>query len=359
MGITKLTEEIIKSSVEWQELISQLHDPHPLQTWAWGEFKSRWGWEMRPTIFRNGPELVAAAMILKRKLPYSPWSVLYAPKGPVLDYENDDLRRAVLYHLQVIAKSERAIFMKIDADVPMFTGEDPKPAEPGTSMRRDLEQRGWRVSADQIQFRNTVLYDITRSEEDMLASMKQKTRYNIRLGPKKDVTVRTGTLEDLPMIYEMYRVTAERDRFIIRPQAYYMDGWKALIEAGHARPIIAEYEGQPLGAVIIVHFADRALYMYGASNGEERKRMPNYLLQWEAIRWSKQNGNKIYDFWGAPDVLDESDRMWGVYRFKQGFQGTVSHHIGAWDYPNKPILYWAFTQAAPQFLALLKRFGRS
>ena len=76
MGITKLTEEIIKSSVEWQELISQLHDPHPLQTWAWGEFKSRWGWEMRPTIFRNGPELVAAAMILKRKLPYSPWSVL-------------------------------------------------------------------------------------------------------------------------------------------------------------------------------------------------------------------------------------------------------------------------------------------
>ncbi len=361
MGLTRLTEEIIKTGTEWQELISQLPDPHPLQTWAWGEFKSRWGWEMRPTVFRNGPELVAAAMILKRKIPLSPWSMLYAPKGPILDYENADLRQAVLYHLQAIAKSERAIFIKIDADVPMLTGEgveEAKKTEPGTSMVRELDQRGWRVSNDQVQFRNTVLYDITRSEEDMLASMKQKTRYNIRLSGRKDVVVRTGTAEDLPEIYEMYRVTAERDRFIIRPQAYYMDGWKALMEAGHARVLIAEFEGKPLGAMILVHFADRALYMYGASTGDERKRMPNYLLQWEAIRWAKQNGNKIYDFWGAPDVFDESDRMWGVYKFKQGFQGTVSHHIGAWDFPSKPFLYWAYMQAAPRFLSLLKGLRR-
>lgn len=310
---------------------------------------------MRPTVFYNGPKLVAAAMILKRSMPYTPWCVLYAPKGPILDYEDGDLRGAVIFHLQAIAHKERAIFIKIDADVPMFFGEDPKPAQPGTALAQDLVKRGWQPSPDQIQFRNTVLYDITRREDDMLASMKQKTRYNIRLATKKDVTVRTGTADDLPMIYEMYRVTAQRDRFVIRPQAYYMDGWKALIDAGHARPLIAEYEGQPLGVVIIVHFKDRALYMYGASNGDERKRMPNYLLQWEAIRWSKQNGNKIYDFWGAPNVFDESDRMWGVYRFKQGFNGDVAHHIGAWDYPNKPILYWAFAQAVPAFLSLMRR----
>ncbi|MFK7800050.1 MAG: lipid II:glycine glycyltransferase FemX [Anaerolineae bacterium] len=355
MGITRLTEELIKTAAEWQELIQQLPDPHPLQTWAWGAFKARWGWEMQPTVFYNGPRLVAAAMILKRKMPYTPWCVLYAPKGPIMDYEDGNLREAVIFHLQAIAVRERAIFIKIDADVPAFIGEEPKAVEPGTSLVRDLLKRGWQPSNDQIQFRNTVLYDITRREEDMLASMKQKTRYNIRLATKKDVTVRTGTIDDLPMIYEMYRVTAQRDRFVIRPQAYYMDGWKALMEAGHARPLIAEYQGQALGVVIIVHFKDRALYMYGASSGEERKRMPNYLLQWEAIKWSKQNGNKIYDFWGAPDRFEESDRMWGVYRFKQGFNGDVAHHIGAWDFPNKPALYWAFTQAVPQLMKLLRR----
>lgn len=358
MGLTRLTEEVIKSPNEWQKLLEQLPNAHPLQTWTWGEFKSRWGWEMRPTVFHNGPTLVAAAMILRRKLPYTGWSVLYVPKGPAFDYKNEAIRQAVIFHLQDIARRERAIFIKMDADVPLKTGEEGQPAEPGTTLIRELVDRGWRFSADQIQFRNTVLYDITRSEEDMLASMKQKTRYNIRLAGRKDVTIRTGTADDLQTIYEMYRVTAERDRFIIRPQAYYLDGWKALMDAGHARPLIAEYEGKPLGAVIIVYFGGRALYMYGASTGEERKRMPNYLLQWEAIRWSKQAGNKVYDFWGAPDLFEESDRMWGVYRFKQGFQGDVTHHVGAWDYPNKPLLYWAFATAVPWILSIAKRLSR-
>lgn len=355
MGITKLTEEVIKSSAEWQAIISQFPDPHPLQTWTWGAFKSRWGWEMRPTVFRSGPDLVAAAMILKRSMPYTPWCVMYAPKGPIMDYEDSGLRQAVIFHLQAIARMERAIFIKIDADVPAFLGEKPQPVEPGTSFVADMVQRGWRFSADQIQFRNTVLYDISRPEDEMLAAMKQKTRYNIRLAGRKGVTIRTGSADDLHMIYDMYRVTAKRDQFIIRPEAYYLDGWRALLDAGQARLLIAEYEGEPLGAVLLVHFGKRAIYMYGASTGEERKRMPNYLLQWEAIRWAKQNGNKIYDFWGAPDQFDEKDRMWGVYRFKQGFNGEVTHHIGAWDYPNKPILYWAFTTAVPWLLNLMKK----
>ncbi len=78
-------------------------------------------------------------------------------------------------------------------------------------------------SSDQIQFRNTVLIDLSASEEEMLARMKPKTRYNIRLSEKKGVSVRVGTLEDLPMLYKMYAETSVRDGFVIRDENYYQD----------------------------------------------------------------------------------------------------------------------------------------
>ena len=298
-------------------------------------------------------EPIAAAMILKRPIPYTPF-LFYCPKGPVVAYADAARRDAVFAALEEIARQERAILIKIDPDVAEAFGEEALPDPTGQAILNDLKRRGWTYSPEQIQFRNTVTYDIGRPEEEILAGMKQKTRYNVRQGPKKGVSVRHGTVDDLPLIYEMYQTTAARDGFLIRPEAYYLDGWAALIQDGLAMPLIAEYEGEPLGAIIIVKFGEIALYMYGASTGKERKRMPNYMLQWEGIRWAKSQGCTHYDFWGAPDVFDESDRMWGVYRFKRGFNGTVAHHIGAWDYPTRPMLYRLFTQLLPKLRTTMR-----
>lgn len=340
---------------QWHATLSALPNTHPLQTWTWGEFKSRWGWSMRAVLFEDNGNCIGAAMVLKRPIPYTPFSFLYVPKGPVFDYEDEAVRTAMFQGLETIADQERAILVKVDPDIARAFGEDGIPDQTGTATLNTLSARGWVYSPEQIQFKNTVLYDISRPEDEILASMKQKTRYNIRQGTKKGVTVREGGVDDLPLIFEMYQTTAERDHFLIRPEAYYLDGWRNLIEDGFAVPLIAEFEGQPLGAVIVVFFADRALYMYGASTGAERKRMPNYLLQWEAIKLAKARGCTVYDFWGAPDAFDENDRMWGVYRFKRGFNGTVLHGIGAWDYPAKPLMYRAFVELLPRFRAFLRR----
>jgi Uncharacterized protein involved in methicillin resistance len=122
-----------------------------------------------------------------------------------------------------------------------------------------------------------------------------------------------------------------------------------------AQPLLAEYEGRAIAAVVLVRYGRRVIYMYGASTDQERQRMPNHLLQWEAIRWAKAQGAAIYDFWGAPDEFVETDRMWGVWRFKQGYGGQVVRHIGAWDYPVRPLLYWAYAQLLPRYLARLRR----
>jgi lipid II:glycine glycyltransferase (peptidoglycan interpeptide bridge formation enzyme) len=184
--------------------------------------------------------------------------------------------------------------------------------------------------------------------------MKAKTRYNIRLAERKGVTVRTGGVDDFEMVADMYAETGERNAFAIRPRAYYLDVWRTFATANMLHILIAEYDAQPLAALLIVYHGPLALYMYGASSEQERNRMPTYLLQWEALRWAQSRGCTQYDMWGAPDHFVEEDRMWGVWRFKRGFNGTVTRHIGAWDFAVYPHLYQLYTEAMPRYLAWLR-----
>jgi lipid II:glycine glycyltransferase (peptidoglycan interpeptide bridge formation enzyme) len=342
----------------WQNALQALPNAHALQSWTWGEFKSRWGWTSYPlllTIPDNREIPQAAALLLKKRFPLLPFSILYVPRGPALDYNNASLRRLVLAELEGIARRENAIFIKLDPGVVRSWGLEPeRPSPIGTKFVQELQQRGWRFSSEQIQFRNTVELALQRPEEELLKSMKQKTRYNIRLAARKGIVVRQGTPLDFQTIAEMYEETATRDGFAIRPSGYYLDIWQAFYDAGMAQPLLAEFEGEPVAAVILVRSGSRVTYMYGASTDRERKRMPNHLLQWEAIRWAREQGCEIYDFWGAPDEFVETDPLWGVWRFKAGFQGQVVRHIGAWDYVVRPLWYWLYTVAMPQYLDFLR-----
>jgi lipid II:glycine glycyltransferase (peptidoglycan interpeptide bridge formation enzyme) len=280
---------------------------------------------------------------------------MYVPKGPALDYGDAGLLEQVLAHLEGLARQGRALFVKIDPDVQVDTPE-------GEAVVEMLRRRGWRASGEQIQFRNTMLLDLTRSPDEILAAMKSKWRYNVRLAVRKGVTVRRGTSDDFLLLYEMYAETAVRDGFVIRPKDYYRDAWSAFIEAGLAQPLIAEVEGEPVAMVIIFCFPSTALeagtgrawYMYGASRAAHREKMPNHLLQWEAMGWAREQGCVVYDMWGAPDELDQSDPLWGVYRFKQGFGGQFVRHIGAWDFPVSRLGYWLYTALMPRVLATMR-----
>lgn len=121
-----------------------------------------------------------------------------------------------------------------------------------------------------------------------------------------------------------------------------------------AQPLVAEVEGQAVAAIILVRFGERVIYMYGASSDQARERMPNHLLQWELSAGRGRRVVEVYDFWGAPDDFSESDRLWGVWRFKAGFNGEVVRFIGAWDYPARPLLYRLYTQAIPRYLNWLR-----
>lgn len=356
------------NSETWNTIVASFPKPHILQTWQWGEIKSHFGWRPSHRVWGDEHNPAAAALILQREIPLAGFAarlrVLYAPKGPLLrDWGDGSLRQQVLDDLQALARQRGAIFLKIDPDVELGSGV---PGEPeaesnplGGALQSELQARGWRYSAEQIQFRNTVLIDLSASEDTILARMKQKTRYNIRLAGRKGVKARMGDDGDFGLLYRMYAETSLRDGFIIRGEAYYQTLWRTFFEAGMLDPLIAEVEGEPVGALMLYRHAGRAWYLHGMSREFHREKMPNYLLQWEAIRHAKATGCREYDLWGAPETFDESDAMWGVFRFKRGLSGEVARTLGAWDYPEKPFYYKLYTQTLPRILAVMRRRGKA
>ncbi|MCZ7543733.1 MAG: peptidoglycan bridge formation glycyltransferase FemA/FemB family protein [Anaerolineae bacterium] len=348
----------ITDPAAWNATVAALPYAHILQTWEWGDFKRRTtGWTPTRLAFRCEGAVVAAASVLTRS--HGPARIMYAPKGPALDYANPELRRAVVAALEAFARQRRAIFIKIDPDVIVATGEpgsaDDAPDPLGGAFTAEIAARGWRFSDEQIQFRNTVCIDLTQDEDAILGGMKQKTRYNVRLSARKGVAVRDAAAADLETLHRLYEATGARDGFITRPLAYYRDEWGTLLRAGLAHALIAEYDGAPLAHVILFHFGPKAWYFYGASSDAHRNLMAPHLLQWEAMRWAKAQGYRTYDLWGAPDVFDARDRMWGVYRFKAGLGGQVVRHMGAWDCPTNRALYFAYTRVMPRVLEAMKR----
>ncbi|MGA2505258.1 MAG: peptidoglycan bridge formation glycyltransferase FemA/FemB family protein [Anaerolineales bacterium] len=360
----------------WNELVSSLPLAHLLQTWEWSQVKTKYGWQAHPFLWQDSVgKPVAAAMVLKRSLPVGGFSkkmcVLYIPKGPLMDWSVAPLRLRVLEDLCTFAKQQGAIFIKIDPDVVLGTGVPGAPdsveIEDGELVRSELDSHGWRFSQDQIQFRNTVLVDLAPSEEGLLSRMKQKTRYNIRLAQKKGVTVRVGTADDLPLMYRMYAETSVRDGFLIREEGYYQTVWRTFMGVPPSNnnlqpftePLIAEVGSEVVAAVSMFYFAGQAIYLFGMSRAAHREKMPNYLLQWEAMRRAKSLGCRIFNLWGAPDEFNESDGLWGVFRFKEGMGGMVSRTIGAWDFTPNPLLYKMYTEVLPRIMDIMRVHGKA
>ncbi len=351
----------------WNEIISGLPGASLLQTSQWAEVKARMGWEAFPKLWKTADGSVeAAALILKRPLAPGPFSAgmnfLYIPRGPLMDWNNDSLRERVFADLEEFGRSQHALFIKIDPDVPVCFGEpgseDCVENPAGQALLKAYEKHGWVHSPQQIQFANSVWINTEPSEEDLLANMKQRTRYKVRLAAKKGVSIRRGNSSDFNAIADLYAETSSRDGFLIREKDYYLDVWNRFDTAGMLTPLIAEAEGEMVAAVMIFITGDTARYVYGMSGEKHREKMPNYLLQWEAIMLAKEKGCKTYDLWGAPDEFNENDRMWGVYQFKRGLGGRVVITPGAWDLPLQKTGYRFFIHALPKFISLLKKSRR-
>jgi peptidoglycan pentaglycine glycine transferase (the first glycine) len=329
---------------DWELFLKNYPDVHILQTVAWGQLKSTFGWRAYQVI--NGE---IGAQILFRTLPGG-FSFAYIPKGPIFPEAGVDFREAIIpiegissqrwsnfwAEIDDFCRRNRAVFLKIEPDI----------WETTENSVRDSPPEGFRFSEHAIQPTRTILLNVSENEEKILSRMKQKTRYNIRLASKKGVSIHTS--QDFDVFHQLMLKTGGRDQFSVHNLHYYQTAYEIFNPLQECELYIAYYGHEILAGLMVFRHGERAWFFYGGSSDLKREFMASYALQWEAIRWARSKGCIQYDLWGIPDYdenklensfTDRADGLWGVYRFKRGFGGEVKRCLGPWDRVYNQPLY--------------------
>ncbi len=288
---------------------------HICQSPEWGEVKTKIG---TPAVG------VGDVQFTLHKIPFLPFNIGYCPKVEVEKINWEGLKAA--------GKKHRCIFVKIEplesVKVPQCQGV------------KDRELR----KSKPIFATQTILLDLTKSEEELLAGMKQKTRYNVRLAEKKGVVVEErDDPEALEIFLKLQKETAKRQGFFVHPDNYYKMVWEVLRPKSMGHLLIAKVENTPVVAWLLLKYQDTFYYPYGGSSTELKEYMASNLMMWEAIKLGKNLGCKTFDLWGATD--DKSDPWYGFTRFKLGYGGELVTFPGAYDLILKPLLYYLFILA--------------
>lgn len=315
----------------YKEFIEKSQKGHFMQGPEWGKVKSAWTWE---AIVEKNPdgEIVGAMSVLIRRVPGLPFTIMYAPRGPVCDVHDRDVFARLIAGVRALAVKYNAYVFKIDPDVPVTDKEFM--ALMGSF---GFELHGDGKNFDDIQPRFVFRLDVEgKTEEEVFASFHSKTRYNIRVAQKHSIEVKIADKSALNEFLPIMRTTGERDGFATRPIEYF----EGMLDAfgPHARLYMAYHHGTPVAGTIAIQYGNKVWYLYGASSNTYRNMMPNYLLQWEMIRWSIEAKCRIYDFRGVSGDLSPDNPLYGLYRFKKGFNGDLTEFCGEFDLIlNRPV----------------------
>lgn len=325
---------------EYQHAWDALTKAHPASGWhqafVWADFKQADGCDTyKIGVFEEKTKkLIGGAVVLQYHFKNGT-NFLYIPEGPILNYD-----------------SETDLFWQWRAlETALHSIIDLKPGSLTTHLRiepRLAQVPGWFLTGYtkapmNLQPRSTQVLDLKPSNEALLAQMKPKGRYNIRLAEKKGVTVREVALSEIKTFHKLYRETFERNKFDGKKLYFF----NTLVENATSilRLFIAEYDKRPIAGALIVYWGDRATYLYGGSRAKYREVMAPSALHWHIISDAKMKGFSEYDWWGIARDEHDTDHEWhGLTRFKKQFGGEQRDWIGAYDYVMQQDLYEAFVK---------------
>lgn len=333
MEIREVTDE--KYRQEWNGLAR-----HPLQAWEWGEFRATAGVKVvRYGIFRNN-KLVEPVTITIHTIPHTSWTIGYLPKSK-------KPTRELVKVLEEVLKKYRCIFIKLEPKEEIFEIRNKK--------SEILRRKNHFVKGKPLFTQYNFVLDTSKSEEELLKQMKQKTRYNIKVAEKNRVEVGIdNSSEAFEEYLKLTKETTVRQGFYAHSPKYHRIMWSVLgksqapinnKQTNHSRLtaelMVAKYRGKIITTWVLFTFNDTLYYPYGASSREHREVMANNLVMWEVIKLTKARGLKHLDMWGAlgPEP-DKNDPWYGFHKFKEGYGGRLVEYVGTWDYVAVPLLYY-------------------
>lgn len=317
MNLSEITDP-----AEWDQFVQDHPYGHPLQLWAWGELKRHNGW--RVVRLRSG-EFGAQVLMF----PVMQKVVAYIPRGPLCP-PSARPTMALLSELSNWARQQNAIYLKIEPTWP--TADMPA---------------GWKPSKEEILLSHTYTIDLTKSEDDILAAMRSKTRQYIRQAERNGVSIeRVDKNGDLSDFWRVYRDTATRAGFGLHALDYYRKLHQ--LYADNSRLYYARIDNKVEAFLWVVSGAGTALELYGGVTDKGGDEKANYLLKWHAIKAAQAAGDKLYDFSGR---LND-----GVSQFKAGFGPDETNYVGSYDKVLKPLYYVGWNTLLPALKPLGRRF---
>lgn len=297
---------------------------HFLQSPEWAKIKSNWKNEVIIIKDENG-KIQGSMSILIQKIPVINKSILYCPRGPICNITQKDVFSKLIEEIKKLAKKEKAFIFRWDPDIPNSNEEFKKIVlENGVKLKTNINHDINKVIQPKYEMQLNIK---DKTEDELLSSFSQKTRYNIRLAIKKGVTVEEGTSEDIKEFFDILSTTSQRDQFTIRNVSYYQKVYDTMKEGGHAKLYFAVFDNKRIASTLEIIYGNKAWYLYGGSLREHSNMMPNYLLQWEMIKEAQKRGCEFYNFGGVSGYIDEKASGYGVFRFKKGFNPEFIEYV--------------------------------
>jgi lipid II:glycine glycyltransferase (peptidoglycan interpeptide bridge formation enzyme) len=326
----------VTSPAAWDGFVAAAHPGSYLQLSGWAAVKAVNGWVAHRVATGGAvgsPPSIGAQVLLRRPRPL-PWAFAYAPRGPVAAEWTDGsvAQFTAAVRDSLAAVSTRVSHLRVDPEIERDAGVDD-----GGAFRAALRAEGWRP-ARPIQPNATRVIDLTADEDALWGDLRKKWRQYVNKARNAGIVVSDADGSALPEFYRIYRETADRAGFLIRTEQAYRDVWEAFAGAGNARLLFARRpDGEAVATLLLVRCGPRVVEPYGGMTADGGESRANYLLKWEAIRSSRDQGATSYDLWGLATG--------GIAHFKTGFGGREIRYVGAWDLVLDPLGRQAYERA--------------
>lgn len=331
------------SDAAWDAFVAEAGGRHA-QTSGWAQVKRATSWTAERVEVWHGDAIVGGAQVLTRRLPVI-GRMGYLDGGPVVGHSADV--KEVVDATVALCRRSRVRSLTVD------------PPEGAQALADQMRHTGFIASEVKTALAATLVVDLTKSEDEILAAMRSSTRRNIRKGERAGIVVRQAGREDLPVIGELFAATALRQGFVSAEEDYLEAIFDGLGPSGQCRFMLAEDDGLPVSAMLAIVFGDRVVYKRGGWSGTHRDSRPNEVLHWATIQWAQRAGMRLYDFDGIePDVAraiasgEPGPTPTHVTQFKLGFGGDVVLLPDSLAFVPNPLIRFGYAKVFPRIRRL-------
>lgn len=324
---------------KWDSFLSTQKSGNFFQSYAWGEIKSLSGWQpVRLCVESNG-QIKAIISMVKKAIPYTGMSVLYAQGGPVIDWNEQDTLDCLVNGIKSVAKKHRAILLRIH----------PEPVEDNAIMQDRLKEQGFSALNHTITVWNSALYTLRvslgKNESELFSQIRETTRHNINNGYKKGITVENDSdVTDIEIFHKLMDGMETEKKIIRHDYNYYKRIWEETVPKGRGILIKTKFNGNVIGVALVTAMGNKSWVLYVVNDYNYRKLTPNKVLFWEAIKWSKNAGCTFCDLGGTQGT--DFDPMEKLNLSKLAYRPEVVTFPGYFDLVFSPILYklWSIAE---------------